>query len=71
MGSSGLSGPLPTELGLLRNLQELLLENNDLTGDIPSELFAMTRLGTIPSAERRTTEAKQSCSHFVMHYVIL
>lgn len=44
-----LHGTIPTELGLLTNLDFFSLEGNDLTGTIPSELgrFKMTDPGTI------------------------
>jgi len=38
LSSNGLSGPIPSELGNLENLQALLLSSNDLSGPIPSEL---------------------------------
>ena len=39
-----LTGGIPSELGKLRNLTQLLLERNSLGGEIPSELGALTRL---------------------------
>lgn len=35
---SGLTGPIPTELGLLLSLKVLYLEENKITGTIPTEL---------------------------------
>ena len=39
-----LHGQLPTELGLLSNLQELDFGNNQISGLIPSELGRLTTL---------------------------
>ena len=45
LGGNELSGPLPPELGSLTHLKELRLGNdNDLTGEILSELSRLTRL---------------------------
>ena len=40
----GLTGEIPTELGSLANLQELVLYNNQLTGGIPTELGSLANL---------------------------
>ena len=39
-----LSGTLSTSIGLLRNLEYLDLSNNNLSGDVPSELALLTKL---------------------------
>jgi Leucine-rich repeat (LRR) protein len=44
VGSNGLSGSIPTEIGLLSNLQYLILNNNDLKGPIPNELGEIATL---------------------------
>jgi len=43
-GHNQLTGNIPSELGLLSNLQELHLEGNQLSGNIPSELGLLTSL---------------------------
>ena len=40
----GLSGQIPSELGKLSNLTELILDGNNLTGSIPPELGNLTNL---------------------------
>ncbi|MCY4646403.1 MAG: Ig-like domain-containing protein, partial [Gammaproteobacteria bacterium] len=40
----GLAGPIPTELGDLTELRELLLDHNELGGGIPRELGRLTNL---------------------------
>ena len=58
--ANNLSGPIPTEIGQLRSLINLLLPQNQLTGSIPTELRQLTALfslelnanrlsGTIPA----------------------
>ena len=42
--SNGVSGPIPTELGNLANLERLYLHENDLSGPIPTELGNLTDL---------------------------
>ncbi|CAB9507068.1 leucine Rich Repeat [Seminavis robusta] len=60
MFGNGLSGPIPSELGLLPNLETIRLRKQNLTGTIPSTLLQLTSLeslsldegmltGTIPS----------------------
>ncbi len=44
LGSNGLTGPIPPELGKLTSLRELNLGFNGLTGPIPPELGNLTRL---------------------------
>ena len=44
LASNGLSGPLPTDLGLLTELEVLYLGRNSLTGTIPPELGNLTKL---------------------------
>ena len=59
--TNNLTGPIPSELGYLGNLERLRLSTNDLTGPIPSELGNLGNLerlrlstndltGSIPSA---------------------
>ena len=45
--SSGLSGTLPSELGVLSDLQHLWLSWNALTGEIPSQLGALHNLWSL------------------------
>jgi hypothetical protein len=44
MGSSGLTGTLPSELGLLTALTKLYLFDNALSGALPTELGLLTAL---------------------------
>ena len=39
-----LVGTVPSELGLLQQMEHLDLEDNELTGSLPVELFALTNL---------------------------
>ena len=43
----GLTGGIPSELGRLRNLESLGLENNDLAGNIPASLGQVDSLRAI------------------------
>ena len=45
--NNGLSGTIPTEVGLLTYMHKLFLSGNELSGTIPSELGYMTRLWTL------------------------
>ena len=67
LGSNGLAGPIPVELGSLKNLDWLTLDDNELTGGIPGELGRLANLrylyldgndltGTIPAELGRLTE---------------
>ena len=60
LSSSGITGSIPSEIGLMSNLTSLELESNDLAVSVPSEIGLMTSLtslgldsndliGTIPS----------------------
>ena len=44
LGVNQLSGPIPSELGLLANLHVLRLHNNQLSGPVPAELGRLTNL---------------------------
>lgn len=44
---STLTGSLPSQIGCLRRLRVLDLDNNDLTGTIPNEMGKMFRLSTV------------------------
>jgi len=44
LGSQGLTGSIPPEIGDLTNLRHLYLYNNQLTGSIPSEIGNLTNL---------------------------
>lgn len=44
--SNKLNGTIPTELGFLTKLKNLLMFKNELTGSVPSELGLLTALGT-------------------------
>ncbi|KAK3276692.1 hypothetical protein CYMTET_15258 [Cymbomonas tetramitiformis] len=42
--ANSITGPLPTELGLLTSLQDLHLHDNSITGPLPTELGLLTSL---------------------------
>ncbi|KAL1826054.1 hypothetical protein ACET3Z_012832 [Daucus carota] len=44
MSRNKISGPVPAELGNLKNLQVLQLESNELTGEIPNEMGNLIQL---------------------------
>lgn len=46
-GQSGIGGPIPTSIGLLRKLNEFHAWNNTLTGSIPEEIGDMTNLRSL------------------------
>ena len=50
-----LTGPIPSELGNLTNLNELRINGNDLTGPIPPELGNLTNLTTLWIASNELT----------------
>ena len=41
---TGLNGTIPTEIGLLKNVQNMRLAGNEFTGIIPTELGNLTSL---------------------------
>ena len=45
--NSGLTGPIPPEIGLLENLINIKLKYNDLTGEIPPEIGNLYNLETL------------------------
>ncbi len=47
LGSNGLSGPIPPELGGLSNLRSLYLNSNELSGVIPPELGGLSNLQSL------------------------
>lgn len=47
VGSTGLTGPIPTGLGTITTLTELDLSNNGLTGSIPASLGTLTSLNNL------------------------
>jgi Leucine-rich repeat (LRR) protein len=44
VGGNEISGSLPTEIGLLYNLFDLVLADNQLTGSVPSQLGTLSSL---------------------------
>ena len=44
LAANGLTGSIPSELGNLRDLEHLFLDNNELAGPIPSSLGNLSRL---------------------------
>jgi Leucine-rich repeat (LRR) protein len=53
---NGLSGSLPTEIGLLSKLELMLLYGNVLTGTIPSELGQTSTLEYVNLSDNDLTE---------------
>merc|ERR1712085_179560 len=45
--NKGLTGGVPTQLGLLTDLTNLILEKNDLTGGVPTQLGLLTSLQSL------------------------
>ncbi|KAJ3670069.1 hypothetical protein LUZ60_010393 [Juncus effusus] len=69
LGLTGVNGSVPAELGLLSNLQSLILSHNELTGTIPVQLGNLTSLqfldlgfnnlsGSVPDSIWKLPEAK-------------
>jgi Leucine-rich repeat (LRR) protein len=54
-----LRGQLPTELGLLSNLQHLELRLNELSGLIPTELGSLTSLGKLDLGKSATLSSSE------------
>ena len=52
-----LNGTIPTELGLLSNMEQLDLYSNQLTGTIPSELGLLSNLMTFYLGSNQLTGA--------------
>ena len=55
LGGNGLTGPIPSELVNLSNLERLNLENNDLAGAIPPELGNLSNLEFLILGNNRLT----------------
>ena len=56
LGSQGLTGSIPPEIGSLTNLRHLYLYNNQLTGSIPSEIGNLTNLTRLYLENNQLTE---------------
>ena len=56
LGSQGLTGSIPPEIGDLTNLRHLYLYNNQLTGSIPSEIGNLTNLTRLYLENNQLTE---------------
>jgi hypothetical protein len=44
---NSLTGTIPSEIGLVTNLEHLLLKNNELTGTVPREMERLSNLKVI------------------------
>ena len=55
LNENGLTGPIPSELGNLSNLEGLVLDRNRLTGSIPTELGNLSSLETLALSHNRLT----------------
>jgi hypothetical protein len=49
----GLEGALPTTIGNLQNLSELILDNNALTGTVPDSVFSLSHLQILDLSSNR------------------
>ena len=55
LGSQGLTGSIPPEIGSLTNLRHLYLYNNQFTGSIPSEIGNLTNLTSVSLYDNQLT----------------
>ena len=55
LSRNGLSGQIPSQLGTLTNLEQLVLYENRLTGTIPLQLGTLTNLRTLSLGENQLT----------------
>jgi len=54
-GVGGLQGPIPTQLGSLKNLLFIDLNYNSLTGSIPSQIFSLSYLKILDLNDNKLT----------------
>jgi Leucine-rich repeat (LRR) protein len=47
LNDNGLTGEIPSEIGLLTKLSSLLLSGNELSGMVPTEMGQLTLLGEL------------------------
>lgn len=59
-----LNGPIPSEVGLLSQLQVFALSNNNLTSTIPGDLLALPRLQYISLSNNCFSGSLPSCSDY-------
>ena len=57
LNSSGITGSIPPELGILTNLTYLNLGNNELTGSVPSEIGQLTNLTYLNLSNNQLTDS--------------
>lgn len=55
LGRNDISGPIPIEIGKLKNLKKIYLENNKISGNIPEEIYSLTKLEVLSLAENELT----------------
>jgi hypothetical protein len=56
LGDNALTGNLPSEIGLLTDLQFLILNNNRLSGPLPNEILMLTNLRRLDLSGNRFSE---------------
>jgi hypothetical protein len=61
--SPGLTGPIPTQLGKIKGLLQLVLEANALTGSIPDEITTFNRLTLLDLAMNEGLVRTIPCTH--------
>ncbi|CAB9507380.1 LRR receptor-like serine threonine-protein kinase At4g08850-like [Seminavis robusta] len=60
-GNSGLKGAVPSELGLLPNLERLQLDGTSLSGDMPAEVCALRQTSRLKYLVADCTTGKIQC----------
>lgn len=66
VGNNEIAGEIPTELGNLRRLQFLGLEDNDLEGLLPTELGRLSMLGEYNRSLFVLPNMRSSISGFIL-----
>ena len=53
LAGNNISGPIPSEIGKLKNLKRLYFQSNKITGNIPEEIYSLDKLETLSLAENQ------------------